>query len=1584
MMASVTPPSWFCASTNSSDGLAEQCFVDLLVTCTQTLFLVLFSVVLTVLGCCTNLRHFKLRALIPFPGHNCKWIFTGLLCLTLLCAVGEGILTDLTRNDVTQPRLYVPQVVALLTGLVTLVYYHHMEYWNRPGLAWLLLSYWVISLVGEGVKMKYLLSQLDFDIRILRFDVIITSALFYTCCLIVEVNLLRTKVCNFCYYQNKYPRDLKKKNMHFYDKYCNLLSRLSFWWMTRLFRLGYKRPLEMPDVGCLTEEQETKFQYEVFEEVYKKEQERASSKNEKPSLWRIYVKAYGKEMALTIFIKAIGDTLAYIPPVAIGGIVSYATVMYYDEEQEYVHVKTSYVTLDEFFSNGFVLIGVSVIATLLRGLFMHYGGWGCTLYGIHLRTAVQAKIYEKSLHLSSLTLSSGELTIGKITNHMAVDAMALQMFFEILGFLVVVPYQIIVTLVLLYLELGISAIIGFLVLVVLTPVQYFLCRAMSTAQEQVLEISDQRLKKSNELLQGMKLLKLYGWEEIFSYAIEVIREKEVKEMLKVAFQIIAITISSQVTPGIVCFVSFSIYSVLSPTPLTPELAFATLALVFQISVPLVILPFSLRFLINALASTKRLRAFFNASEIQEYENGRSSLTRGFIDCGDNDDDEDEDMEDIEDFRDLKPRNGMYHRIASDDEDVAIKGLYQNDQDKYAQSGISDTDHPHYGTFDTETSLSKSIKQEIPEHIALQIVNGCFAWENDGAAPTLKNINLQVPLGSLYMVIGTVGSGKSSLLSAILGEISKISGSVQFNRGKNRVSYISQKAWIQNVTLKDNILFGQPFNQERYKSVLHACSLQPDLDILPAGDMTEIGERGINLSGGQKQRVSIARAIYSDTDIVLMDDPLSALDVHVGAHVMEHGIMDLLLREDRTVILVTHQMQNLHYANQVILMEDGQVARQDNLNELKIHNPELFAEWTKIIDSVSESETEGATEELEDISDAESDRESLRRQVSRDEVERINKKESDGTLIAKEEREIGSVSWRIYLAYAKAVKYPFAALTVLLFVGVILAQMATDFWMAAWSETGVNSNKTQNELAEETTYYLSVYGGLLSSFVILSVLSFSSLIIFTLLAAKRIHIKLLRNIVHAPLRFFDTNPIGRILNRFSSDTNIIDQKLPATINSIFVNVTLFCAAFIINTVAAPVFALLMVPVLVPYYFVFKFYVVTSRELQRLDNISRSPVFSQFSESLGGLQTIRAFRDEKRFKRYLINRIDANNTAHFYVHLSYRWLSVLMEIFGSCFILVSGLSSLVSCVLGDLEPSLVGLGLTYSLTLVGRLNWTIRMLAECEMQMNSIERVEYYTNVQTEEYQGIVRPPQGWPDKGNIQVKNISVRYSKDSPTVLHGINVNFKASKKIGICGRTGSGKSSLTLALFRLVDTYEGCIEIDGIDIKHVPLLTLRQRLAIIPQDPVLFSGTIRFNLDPECRRSDDELWEALEIAQLKDVVNELDKRLDSDVSEDGENFSVGQRQLFCLARAFLRKARVLVMDEATASIDMKTDAILQNVVATAFADRTVLTIAHRIATIVDSDSVLVLSDGKVIEYGSPKTLYNSSGSAFASLVKGK
>nr|XP_006822844.1 PREDICTED: ATP-binding cassette sub-family C member 9-like [Saccoglossus kowalevskii] len=1533
---------WMCGANDKEYAVTEgrrlknDCFVHAVIACIHLVFCVIIPVVLVLLGRFTSLRLYYSRALIPYPGHTIKWLLVMSLFIILLVAVGEGILTDITRHDTTQPHLYIPQILACISAILSLVYYHHMEYWNQPRLAWLLLTYWIFAIFGESIQLVNLTHKLEFDVTILRLDLTLLLIIFYCSCVCVEINLIRCKVWGWLYEEKPYPRDLKNQNMRFVYNYTNILSRVAFWSLNWVFILGYKKPLQLSDLGCLPDESSSKNIHRAFEAGYEKERERAArKKNGIPSVWRTYIRVYGVTILQCLILKLIADTLGFIPPIAVGGVVTYAAALYSDvEPDQYI---TPYITVNEFFSNGFVLLGVIFLAVLAKSLFQHQALNNSVFQSVNVRSALQSFTYEKSLRLSSWALSSGERTVGQITNHMSVDAMALQFFCFFQIFFWTIPYQLVVILILLYLELGVASLIGASVFLIATPLQYKIANIMSNVQRSVLKYSDQRMKKSNELLQGIKLLKLYGWEELFSSAIETVRTSE----------------------------SFAVYSAVSPTPLTPELAFSSLALFNQLIIPLVLLPNAIGFFVSAIASTARLQQFFIAIEIEQHDDGRQPLSRGYDHSSIDDDNEcsDEYFEQSDTFQ-----VGNNNQSGDTEQTTPNNEYYE---EKHTDPLLDNNVTLSYGTFDCmDSHMALTKTSDLPEGVAIKITDGNFAWDRDVDAALLRNINLQIPTGTLTMIVGMVGSGKSSLLSALLKELTTLSGTVQFNRARCKISYGPQKPWLQNVSLRNNIVFGSKFDYKRYQTVLEVCALHPDINILPAGDQTEIGEKGINLSGGQKQRISVARALYSQTDIVLLDDPLSALDVHVGSHLMKEGILGFLKDENRTVILVTHQIQYLRYADQVVVMDDCMISRSGNLKDIQSNDPDMYAEWQQTITMISESEKES---ECEDDT-TKTGGEILKPIISKKGDDIDDNDDETGTLIVKEERETGSVSWAIYLAYAKAIRYPLVLLTLFAYIAQATALILNNFWLAEWSEAGKDSNnKTIDELDDELDYYLRGYAGFSFTYIGLVFVAISFQIIFSLLGAKRLHIKLLRNIVHAPLRFFDTTPVGRILNRLSDDTNLIDQRLWVTVSGILNNTSLCLSAIIVNSVVTPIFLAVVTPVIIGFFVLQKYYLTTSRELQRVTSITRSPVYAHFSETLGGLTTIRAYRDEKRFREYLSRHLDAHNVAQIYLSMGIRWVAVRLELIGAMVILISGLSGLLTSVFVGLEASLIS----------GHLTYLVRLSSDCEMQMNAVERVEYYTNVQPEPYQGTYEPPPTWPDKGTIQLQNISVRYATGLEPVLQDVNITFKCGQKIGICGRTGSGKSSLVLSIFRIIDIFKGHIVIDGVDISTVPLLTLRNRLAIIPQDPVLFQGTIRFNLNPESDRTDEELWKALEIAQLKQVIADLDMQLDADVSEEGDNFSVGQRQLICLARAFLRKAHVLVMDEATASIDLKTDNILQSVIATAFADRTVITVAHRISTILDSDVVLVLSDGKVIEYDTPHNLLKKEDSMFASLVIG-
>ncbi|XP_033647176.1 ATP-binding cassette sub-family C member 8-like [Asterias rubens] len=1529
--------NWYCGvnSTVTLDNftwdlthtLYNTCFTDLVYTVPHLLFILLSILVLFISGCCTTLRHKKYDHLIPYPGHYLRWTVYILLMLQGVLALGESLLTVLNEpQDVpTRPHLYVPAVLALAASLLSLIYYHHVEVWNKPTMLWLLLLFWTTALGSEILRLLNYDEDADVDFTLMRALLNVSAIALYGVLLLLEINAIRCKVLKCCAQEEPFPEDLKRPDMYFMQGYCNFISMFTYSWLRWVFVKGYKKSLEFDDLGTLTEVHTAKYHRDRFNRAFKMEQKRAEANNTSISLLRIYTRAYAREMVPGFLCMLLGNTVMFAPPFIVAAIINYVTRL--SDAQAFV---TKYVPATDFFSNGFVLVVLLFLVLATRGIALH-GNYHLVIQAsVHVQSALQAAVYDKSLRLSSYTMTGGAMTQGQITNHMSVDAINVLDAFQMICYALIVPYQCVGYLIILYYQLGVSALIGFCMVLVIVPMQSVIAKKAGVFQKQALERSDERLKRTNELLQGIKLIKLYGWEDMFYDAISKVRTREIIALAKQMGTNVFLVTLSTACPILLTLVSYSLYTKLTGLPLTPAVAFSSLAAFNQLLLPIFILPFVLMTTINGVVSTRRLKVFLAAPEIEDIIDNQPTIKN--------------------EVEVRQPR----HKV------------YINKKPEDRRRLLSNQDH---------VDITATPPSRLPADVACQI-NGSFSWNETASAPTLPNIQLDIPAGKLTMVIGQVGSGKSSLLAAILGEMTTVSGGVQWNEKCSTIAYGAQKAWLLNTSLKENILFGTECQDSRYKKVIAACSLQPDIDILPGGDQTEIGEKGINMSGGQKQRVSVGRALYSYNDVVILDDPLSALDMHVGAHLFKEGIEGFLMRKSkRTVILVTHQTQYAEKADKIIYMKDGRIENQGNLEEIREANPELAASW---ISAVSTSRPDSDSE-----MSATEERAELLRQISvheKEEMMTTDNKTEEGRLVQDEEREKGSVSWRVYLSYISAIGY-FAFLLLCLFAVIQNGlQIWTNLWLSQWSQAGEDSANNNTE-KPPLQYYLIGYAGLSVSSIVTGTISTGIIFMFSLLAGRRLHNSMLKTIMHAPMRFFDTTPIGRILNRFSSDTKVIDQLLGNTLKG-FVNYWLACiGAIVVNAVVTWYFAVTLIPFIFIYFLIMHYFLRTSRELQRLTNISKSPVYAHFSETLGGLSTIRAYKQQERFRTGLIQKIEKNNIMFMYLNTSNRWLGVRLELIGAFIVLLAGLSTMIAAAQGLLLPSLVGLAISYALSASGQLNWMLRATADLEMQLNSIERVQYYRNVETEKYRGALTPNPNWPERGEIVYDGVSARYDTELDPVLQNIHVRIQPAEKIGICGRTGSGKSSLTLTLFRIIQTYKGSISIDGINIANVPLVELRGRLAIIPQDPVLFIGTVRYNLDARGEHDDDALWEALEIAQLKGLVSELDLKLDAMVTEGGENFSVGQRQLFCLARAFLRKTRILVMDEATASIDLETDSILQAVVATAFKDRTVLTIAHRVQTILDSDRILVLNEGRIAEFDTPDALLTQEDSIFTSLV---
>ncbi|KAF9415902.1 hypothetical protein BGZ76_004727, partial [Entomortierella beljakovae] len=864
--------------------------------------------------------------------------------------------------------------------------------------------------------------------------------------------------------------------------------------------------------------------------------------------------------------------------------------------------------------------------------------------------------------------------------------------------------------------------------------------------------------------------------------------------------------------------------------------------------------------------------------------------------------------------------------------------------------------------------------------------------------TLNDINLSVQRGHLTAIVGRVGQGKSSLFDAMIGNMYKRQGTVKTH---GEIAYAPQQAWIINATLKENILFGHEYDQVKYERIISAAGLVPDIEILPAGDQTEIGERGINLSGGQKQRVSLARAAYQDSDIYLLDDPLSAVDAHVDQHLWQNLIGPNGLLKDKTRLLVTHGIHHLSETDQIVVLKKGMISetgRYKDLLEAKSSFYQLIEDYSvkgqlaKVQDDSASDE--GTIKGIDSCDSADHVTQSTEKKVDPVDV----KMDENGDLIEEEMIKAGSIGWHVYNTYAKAASYRYMVIVLVLFAVQQACQVGTNTWLKHWV-------KAAYESSQGVGYFMGIYAALVIIYMLLTIwTSFTTMVIAGVRASALLHDRLLNNVLRLPMSFFDTTPIGRIVNRFSSDCFSVDERIPWALHD-----TLFCIVSVIGSiiviaVTTPLFLVIIPPVVVIFWFLQRYYIASSRNFRRIESVTKSPMYQHFSETLTGVSTIRALRCSDRFIEQNASRSDLVANAHFVWAVGNRWLNARLEALGSVIVLAASLFAVFGR--DNLSPSMVGMSLSYALNITQDVTWLVRCMCEIQFEMVAVERIEEYCSKNQEAPNFTeVNLPESWPSQGHVEFKNYSTRYRQGMDLVIRNVSFGVNPGEKIGIVGRTGAGKSSLTLALFRIIeaanshwakasynkpdkdfntlsldeDTIDlenvqieedgGSIWIDGVDISTVGLEQLRKRLAIIPQDPTLFGGSIRDNLDPFHESSDKELWEALERAHLKSYVSSLPGGLSHEVSQNGDNFSVGQRSLICLARALLRKTKILVLDEATAAVDVETDELIQKTIRTEFKDRTILTIAHRIKTVMDSDRILVLEKGRVQEYEAPSEL---------------
>ncbi|CAJ0826241.1 3215_t:CDS:10 [Entrophospora sp. SA101] len=1171
----------------------------------------------------------------------------------------------------------------------------------------------------------------------------------------------------------------------------NIYSRITFYWMTPLMKLGHEKYLTMDDLWNLNYNDQSHRISQKFEQIWKKE---LSKKN--PSLLKACAITFGGPFAFAAIFKAIQDCLNFVQPLLLRELI--------------IFVK-SYDTNDPLPPyRGYCIAALMFLTALLQTVFLHQYFQLCFTTGMRVRAGLISAIYQKSLNLSNSARQKS--TVGEIVNHMSVDA---QRFMDLCTYLHIIwsgPLQIFLALYLLYETMGASIFAGVGVMLMMLPVNAFLAGKMRTLQKKQMVNKDERIRLMNEILNGIKVIKLYAWESAFLRKIFHVRnDLELETLKKLGYLSSLQVFTWSSTPFLVSFAAFAVYALVSNQPLTYEVVFVALTLFNLLQFPLSVFPSVISSTVEASVALNRMENFLKADELDP------------------------------------------------------KAVIRTKQ------------------FDA----SSGNRVEM-----VSVKNGIFSWSKV-LDPVLENIDLSVKIGELCAIVGRVGSGKTSLLSALLGETEKINGEVVV---RGSVAYVPQSGTI----------FLSNYEPDFYDEVIESCSLKSDIAILPGGDLTEIGERGINLSGGQKARVALARAVYSRADIYLLDDTLSAVDAHVGKHIFEKVIGSNGLLRKKTRIFVTHGIHYLSQTDFIVMLREGKITEQGNFESLMKQKLELY-------NLISEFETheigkQSHVQKLEETSQSPNERRvsvaSIHRRPSLITVR--NKKQDLETnkdaIIVKEEAAKGSVQWSVYKAYAESCSTP---AVVFYLTMLIIAQGAQ-------------------------------------------------------IAARKLHEDMLNSVVRSPTSFFDTTPLGRILNRFSKDQYTIDEVLPRTFAGYFRTIFYVLATILVIAFSTPLFIIVIVPMIFVYRYIQVYYLSTSRELKRLDSVTRSPIYAHFQETLGGVTTIRAYQQTDRFIEENENRLDENQKAYFPSISCNRWLAVRLEFLGSLIIFSASILAVVTLLTtGNIDAGLVGLSVTYALSVTQALNWAVRQFCEIETNIVSVERVKEYIELPSEAPLVIHdnRPAPTWPHSGLIEYNDYSTRYREGLELVLKGVTFKIQPKEKIGIVGRTGAGKSSLTLSLFRLIEAVDGEIIVDGVNISKIGLYDLRSRLTIIPQDPILFEGTVAFNLDPFDAHDDVEIWQVLQSAHLKDYILKLENKLQAKVLEGGNNFSQGQRQLLCLARALLRRSPVIVLDEATASVDVETDYNIQNTIRSEFNWATLLCIAHRLRTIIDYDKVLVLDN---------------------------
>ncbi|XP_068202671.1 ATP-binding cassette sub-family C member 5-like isoform X2 [Palaemon carinicauda] len=1324
--------------------------------------------------------------------------------------------------------------------------------------------------------------------------------------------------------------------------------------MTSLMWKAYKKKISEDDLWELPREESAKTNGDRLGRLWEEEIARAKKAGRPPRLWRAVWRFSRTRILVAQLMAMIIDVTFFIGP-----------IVYLQRILEYINS----AEIDHLYATN-LFLGKLLITSLLPIIFFN----ALYILGVHngsrLAGALQALVYKKTLTLKT----GGENLAAQVINFSTND---MERIFEAClscVFLIEVPFIFVMNFCYCVAAFGPWAAVGFGVYLAFYPMMALIARVQSNIREETIRETDRRVGLMSEILNSIRLIKMYAWEEAFAKKIADIRKCEMKKH-RVGALLSSITNTLTPSIGILATIATLLSFTLTGQAVTSSEAFTIFSLFNLMGFTVSLLPYVIRCLAEAAISLSRMESLLNLPEHKRTSAGKDSAGTAI---------------------EIKDAIFAWDEFNIDDEKEGNKKL------KHVRKRTTSTGEIDLNEKEVELpSFSKAFRKgqresfsgSIPGSIAGSIASSIgttiteYRRKHTKSSVSLYRINLAIPHGKLVGVCGSIGSGKSSLISAICGDMRINRGNIFVN---GKIALVTQQAWIYSGTLRDNLLLGAPYDEAKYKEAVRVCCLQSDLDMLPAGDLTEIGDRGINLSGGQKQRVNLARAVYSDRDIYLLDDPLSAVDTKVASAIFNNCIKGHL--RGKTVLLVTHALHLLEQCDEIVVMDEGRVSEQGTHGQLLARRGDYFL-------MVGGLGGEGN-------SSSKTPKESSKPEEGAAEGQRESSEEEglglDGKLTTEETKESGGVSALVYKTFVRVCGG--WCLAISLFAAVIvfvLLRLQNMIWLQIWLDEGdglreerlFNVTEYNLTLSEEEVkgsvinnpllwMYQTVYAASFVALVVVGIAKGIGITFSVLKGATNLHNAMFKSILRSPLTFFDVTPSGRILNRFSRDLDELDIRIPFFLEFVMQGVlSILGQAILVCTIYAW-FTIPLAFVAVLFIIIDIFLNAGVRELKRIDNMRKSPVIQHIGSSLAGLSVIRTFDQQELFTGRMYQYLDSHTVAQLIFRLSSRWYVFRTDMLS--FFINACVTAMSVYTKGLVSTAAAGLALSTMSAVCDFFPFLMKMKSEFQSRFTAVERlVEYSYGLKSEaSWENLGKePPRDWPEFGKVELNKVCLRYRPDLPLVLHSIEAVFEPGQKIGVVGRTGAGKSSLISTLLRLVELESGSIIIDGVDVLTLGLHTLRSAISVIPQDPVLFQGSIRYNLDPFEEHSDAAVWEALEQSNLKRVVMQQEMGLQSAVATAGENFSVGERQLICLTRALLRRSKILLLDEATASVDLETDQMIQLTIRKAFVDSTVITIAHRLNTITTYDKIMVLQEGRLVEFDSPDNLMRKGGSLFAEMM---